>query len=64
MSSIIDLLTAKLWEHQQARPEEPNERYPTWCHDQFEAWQREDNALRLLLGIQLVERSLEEKEDA
>lgn len=62
MSNLIDLLTDHLREHQQNKPEEPNERFPLWCHDQYEHWQREDQALRLLLGIQLVERALDEKE--
>lgn len=64
MNNIIDLLTRQLHEHQQARPETPTERYPAWYHDQFEQWQREDQAIRLLLGIQLVERELANKEDA
>ena len=62
MSDIIDLLTKRLRDHQQTRPETPNNRYPAWYHEQYEQWQREDQALRLLLGVQLVERSLADKE--
>lgn len=62
MSDFINLLTDHLREHQQSKPEEPNERYPAWEHDRYEQWQRRDQALRLLLGIHLVERTLDEKE--
>ena len=61
MSDFIDLLTDHLHEHQHGKPEEPNERYPAWYHDRYEQWQRQDQALRLLLGVNLVERALDEK---
>lgn len=62
MNNIIDLLTQQLHEHQQSKPETPTDRYPWWCHNQFEQWQREDQALRFCLGILLVERELANKE--
>lgn len=42
MSDLIDLLTCRLREHQQTRPEQPNENYPAWYHDRYEQWQRQE----------------------
>lgn len=55
---MIDILVEALREHQKKRPDEPNDNFPMWCHSQYEEWQREDVALRLILGIRLVENVL------
>ena len=62
MSNIINLLIEELREHQKKRPDVPNDRFPMWYHDQYEQWQREDQAIRLLLGARLVQRFLADKE--
>ena len=62
MSKIIDLLVEELREHQKKRPDEPTDLYPDWAHQQYEDWQREDDSLRLILGIRLVENALKKGE--
>ena len=58
MSNLINLLIEELREHQKKQPDEPNDNFPMWCHDQYDQWQREDQALRLILGTRLVEDAL------
>ena len=62
MSNIINLLIEELREHQKKRPNEPNDNFPMWCHDQYEKWQREDDSLRFVLGVRLVDNALANKE--
>ena len=62
MSNVINLLIEELREHQKKRPNEPNDNFPMWCHDQYENWQREDDALRFVLGVRLVDNALANKE--
>ena len=61
MSELIDLLIKELRKHQKKRPDEPNDNFPMWYHDQYEKWQRVDDSLRLILGIRLVENVLKKE---
>ena len=62
MSELIDLLIKELREHQKKRPNEPTDSHPVWAHQQYEKWQREDDSLRLILGVRLVENALKKGE--
>lgn len=64
MSEIIDLLVEELREHQKIQPDEPNDNFPMWYHDQYEKWQRVDDSLRLILGVHLVENALKKEPEA
>ena len=64
MSELTDLLIEELREHQKKRPDEPNDNFPMWCHNQYEKWQRVDDSLRFILGIRLVENVLDGKTEA
>ena len=35
---------------------------PQWAHDEAEAWQRQDSAWRLLIGVRLANRAIERYE--
>lgn len=35
---------------------------PSWAHDEAEAWQRQDSAWRLLIGVRLADRAIEQYE--
>ena len=61
-SEMINLLIEELREHRKKRPDEPNDNFPMWCHDQYEEWQRVDDALRLILGARLVDNALKKGE--
>ena len=58
MSNLSNLLIEELREHQKKRPDEPNDNFPMWYHDQYEKWQRVDDSLRIILGARLVDNAL------
>ena len=61
MSNLNNLIIKEFREHQKKRPDEPTESHPSWVHQQYEAWQRENEALQLILGVRLVQDALNEK---
>lgn len=61
MNNLNNLLIKEFREHQKKRPDEPTESHPSWVHQQYEVWHRENEALRLILGVRLVQDTLIEK---